>query len=245
MTSGMYSRANFEHQRDRSRLAARVIVPHVLSLTGARSVVDIGCGVGTWLGTFAENGIDDFLGVDGYHVDSDMLQIPTDRFLSTDLREKISIDRTFDLSCSLEVAEHLPPEIAPAFIETLTRLAPAVLFSAAVPGQTGPGHINEQWQDFWAALFERYGFSPVDAIRPKIWGRDDVVFWYQQNVILYLRNDRLPKDYSRPQMLNVAHPSLVGQYVRQLDDKQNISGQEALSALARVVKARLRSSIGF
>jgi SAM-dependent methyltransferase len=235
----MYTRTEFERQRDRSAAAAKVIVPLTLELTQARSVVDIGCGTGTWLRTFAENGIQDYLGVDGHYVEPDLLQIPRERFLTADLREPISTGRTFDLACSLEVAEHLPADGAAAFVEQLTHLAPAVLFSAAIPGQTGPGHINEQWQDYWASLFERFGHSPVDAIRPAVWGDKDVVFWYQQNVLLYLRNDRLPVGWVRPQLMNIAHPELVAQYAHQVSEPAFISGRDALAALGRSLRHRL------
>jgi SAM-dependent methyltransferase len=240
VTTGMYTRAEFERQRERSAAAARAIVPIVLQLTSARSVVDVGCGVGTWLRAFADSGIDDYLGVDGHYVDGDLLQIPRERFLTADLREPISTGRRFDLACSLEVAEHLPPERAESFVEQLTSLAPAVLFSAAVPGQTGPGHINEQWPEFWSALFERRGYSPVDAIRPAVWGREDIVYWYRQNIIVYMRNDRLPANYARPVFLDIAHPELVAQYVKQANAQRIVTGREALKALSTSIVRRLR-----
>ncbi len=173
----MYTRTEFERQRDRSYLAASVIAPEVLRVTAARSVVDIRCGVGTWLRAFAANGVDDMFGLDGSYVDRDLLQIPRERFLEVDLRSKLPELRHFDLACSVEVIEHLPPERAESFIHELTQIAPAVLFSSAIPGQTGPGHVNEQWQSHWCAVFESHGFHPVDVVRPAVWGRDDVVFW--------------------------------------------------------------------
>jgi hypothetical protein len=63
--------------------------------------------------------------------------------------------RTFDLAICLEVAEHLPPEAAEGFIDSLTRLAPVVLFSAAITFQVGNQHLNGQWPDYWATLFRR------------------------------------------------------------------------------------------
>jgi len=34
-----------------------------------------------------------------------------------------------------------------------------VLFSAAIPNQGGTGHINEQWQEYWAEKFYANGFG--------------------------------------------------------------------------------------
>lgn len=238
-TTGMYGRANFERQHQRSRIAADAIMPLVLRATGARSVIDIGCGVGTWLAACARHGVEDYLGIDGYHVDADILQIPREHFRVADLRRPLTFDRSYDLALSVEVAEHLPAEIGPAFVKQLTTAAPAVLFSAAVPGQTGPGHINERWPSYWAALFATDRYFPVDEIRQEMWCREDVVFWYRQNVILYLREDRLPDDYAQPRMLDVVHPELLTRYVDLLKEETHISGRTAVSVLTKSVGRRL------
>ena len=67
----------------------------------------------------------------------------------------------------------------------LVALAPHVLFSAAVPGQGGNNHINEQWQSYWADRFAAHGYGPRDIVRPAV--RDDrsVAYWYRQNAVLY------------------------------------------------------------
>src|SRR5579862_3100091 len=66
------------------------------------------------------------------------------------LDRPFNLGRSFDLAMSFEVAEHLPPDAAKGFVDSLTRLAPLVLFSAAIPFQGGVGHINEQWPEYWA-----------------------------------------------------------------------------------------------
>jgi len=239
MATGMYGRAEFERQHQRSRMAAAVIIPLALRATGARSVLDVGCGVGTWLAACAENGIEDYLGIDGYHVDADLLQIPRQHFQTTDLRQPLALDRAYDLALSVEVAEHLPPEAGPLLVKQLTGAAPAVLFSAAIPGQTGPGHINERSQSYWAGLFAAHGYLPVDEIRPHIWDRDDVIFWYRQNVILYVRRDRLPDDYAPPRLLDIVHPELLKKYVEMAKEERHVSGRTAISALTRSLANRL------
>jgi SAM-dependent methyltransferase len=201
-TSGFY-----ETQRDGSLLSARRIVPEVLRLAGnCRSVVDVGCGVGTWLKVFQENGITDYLGIDGEYVERQMLEIPADHFLAHDLREPLKIDRTFDIVVSLEVAEHLPPSSAETFVNTLTSLGPVVLFSAAVPFQNGNNHINEQWPDYWAGQFAKRGFVAVDAVRKAVWSDTNVEPWYAQNTIVYVKEDRLA-DFPRLAEIRACMPS--------------------------------------
>ena len=140
---------------------------------------------------FRELGIDDITGLDGPWVDPGRMLIPAAHFMTADLRSPITAGRTFDLAMSLEVAEHLPAERAREFVASLTRLAPVVLFSAAVPGQGGTHHLNEQWQSYWVALFQGQGYAPIDILRHRVWADDAVEWWYAQNMLLFVRKDRL------------------------------------------------------
>jgi len=160
-----------------------------MELVRPKSVVDFGCGTGTWLAVFSRYGVREILGVDGPWIDHELLEIPSDRFVARDLSKPFYLDRQFDLVLSLEVAEHLPPESAHGFLDSLTRLGPIVLFSAAIPYQGGTGHLNEQWPEYWASLFERRGFNAVDCIRRRVWENPAVEWWYAQNAILLVRDD--------------------------------------------------------
>src|SRR5262249_50066622 len=159
-----------------------------------RSIVDVGCGLGTWLAAFRELGVTDVVGIDGEYVDRDLLEIPQEQFREVDLSAPFSLDRTFDLAISLEVAEHLPPEAAEAFVESVARLAPVVLFSAAIPFQSGNHHLNEQWPDYWTTLFRRHNYVPIDCIRGKIWDNYEVEPWYVQNSLIFADTSFVQKD---------------------------------------------------
>jgi cyclopropane fatty-acyl-phospholipid synthase-like methyltransferase len=69
--SSSYTKDFYELLQDGSRSSARVILPLLLELLQSQpqSVIDVGCGVATWLGVFQELGIEDCLGVDGDYVD--------------------------------------------------------------------------------------------------------------------------------------------------------------------------------
>lgn len=191
-------------------------MPLVLGLFPSDSVVDIGCGVGSWLRAFAECGVADIAGYDGSYVDQSLLMIPPEQFNPVDLRHEVALPGRFDLAVSLEVAEHLPDTCAHRFVGALTSAAPVVLFSAAVPGQGGTDHINEQWQDYWRALFASRDYQPVDCIRPAIRGDQDVEFWYQQNIIAYCSPEVLRRRSDLAPVpehisLNLVHPTLYQQ----------------------------------
>jgi SAM-dependent methyltransferase len=184
-----YSPDFYEEQRSGARSSAASILPAVFSMVRPASVVDVGCGTGTWLAVARELGVERVLGVDGHHVDRSSLDIAADYFVAADLEQPLRIAERFDLALSLEVAEHLVPNAAAGFVESLTQLAPAVLFSAAVPFQGGINHVNEQWPEYWAELFRANGYYPIGDLRGAIWNDDRVEWWYRQNIFLYVRAD--------------------------------------------------------
>lgn len=200
-----YDQAFFEALRAGSRQSAAVIVPIILDWIQPQRVVDVGCGDGTWLSVFREQGVVNILGIDGDYIKPENLQIPAHQFMPWNLTQPILLDQTFDLAISLEVAEHLPEANASDFVDSLVRLSHVILFSAAIPHQGGTHHINEQWPDYWIQRFEERGYITIDSLRACIWDHPQVEPWYAQNSFIFVRSDRLP-DYSKLQALRVDSP---------------------------------------
>jgi SAM-dependent methyltransferase len=213
------------------------------------SIVDFGCGSGGWLATAAALGVTDIQGVDGEWVAADTLEIPGERFRAVDLTAPLDLGRRYDLAFCLEVAEHLPSDAAPILVGTLTAHAPAVLFSAAIPGQGGEGHVNEAWPSFWQKLFADRGFECFDVLRGPIWTDRAIEVWYRQNLLLFVRQghlaetDRLP---ARPvdlsaAALDVVHPELfMGVQEERTEDLRRFErAYEAQSAELAELKAEV------
>lgn len=150
------------------------------------SVIDVGCGVGTWLAVCRQLGCTVTIGTDRQIIDGTQLQIDAKDFVPANLEERIRFNRRYDLCLSLEVAEHLSRRRAPSFVEDLCALSDMVLFGAAVPGQGGTNHVNEQWHGFWASLFDRNGYGCFDLIRCRVWHDSRVDWWYAQNTYLFV-----------------------------------------------------------
>jgi Methyltransferase domain len=238
-----YSKGFFVAQKDRSYHSALHIVPLIRQIASIHSVCDVGCGLGMWLRVFLEAGVEDIVGVDGNWVDEDSLVIPVSAFRRADLRQSFRLDRCFDLAMSIEVAEHLPESRSTGFVEDLTRLAPLVLFSAAIPRQGGTNHINEQWQSYWAAVFANYGFDACDVLRPLIWNNAEIARWYRQNIILFCRHDFLQKvpgltaGTANSLPLSVVHP----QQYAEIWDEVNV--RASLQLLASALERHLRRTV--
>jgi hypothetical protein len=139
----------------------------------------------------------------------------------------------FDLAISLEVLEHITPEAGARAITWLCQRSDIVLFSAAIPGQRGVHHINEDWQSSGAKQFASHGYLPYDIIRPKVWGLDEVPWWYRQNTIVYAKPESAARFGWTPTEINaldIVHPDLYRPRI------------EALARLRqRSIKGRLRS----
>lgn len=203
--------------RTADRSAARV-VPDLVDLLRPRSVLDVGCGTGVWLRAFLDAGVERVLGIDGAHVPVGELRIPTSDFLATDLESIPTLDRQFDLAISLEVVEHLTASASDAVVALLARSAPAILFSGAVPGQGGRGHINEQWLDHWVGRFEAHDLEAVDVLRSRYWDDTEVGHFYAQNLVLFLRPGHPARSSARAlgQALpwRLVHPGTLAHHVK-------------------------------
>lgn len=132
------------------------VLETVLERFAPRSVLDVGCGTGGSLSFFLEKGID-AMGIEG-----SALAISKNRNASRvrrhDLEVPLDLGRRFDLVWSFEVAEHLRPEKAATFLDSLTRHSDLVVMSAAPKGQGGDGHFNEQPPEYWIGLMAARGF---------------------------------------------------------------------------------------
>lgn len=199
--SGMYAK----HEEDapaRIRNAKRCLslVQHHLPFN---SVVDFGCGLGYWLIAAKALGATRILGIEGHWV-AGRHRLAEDEIVFSDLSQaQHTFDREFDLALSVEVGEHLPDVASRPLVASLTKSAEVVVFSAAIKGQTGVGHINEQPPQYWVQRFWEYGFVPLEMIRPFIQLDSKMYFWLRQNLMVFVNYDLLIR---RPDLLRFALP---------------------------------------
>lgn len=196
----------FYHYEDNSHSSdsAAVGMGYILEMHAPHSILDVGCGTGTWLRAALEAGVAEVEGVDGMYL-GEGLHIPIESRSITDLTQAWNAGKRFDLALCLEVAEHLPITAAPTLIDTLTAHTDAIVFSAACPNQAGEGHLNCQWPQWWQQLFNERGFACSDSIRWRWWNDSRIEPWYRQNCFI-ARRDQDAGTESR--IDSVIHPDM-------------------------------------
>lgn len=198
-------------------------------------VLDVGAGEGLWSRARAE------LAPDALGVALD--ENPGDgvRAWHADRREPLPLyhepdGQRWPLVLCLELAEHLDAETGDWLVSELCRVGARIAWSAAVPGQRGLNHVNEQWPWYWARRFAAHGFVLRDPWREALWADEEVEPWYRQNLLLArpARGGDEPDPFRAPRSL--VHPDIFSWRVADADAWR----QKALDAEADARRARDR-----
>lgn len=171
-------------EQDSAKMFADIVLRHF----SFSSVIDIGCGIGIYLREFEKNG-KEILGYDGAPA-AIKKSLVGDKIKLHDLSTPLILDKKFDLCLSIEVAEHLPPEAADTFVNTLVNLSDTIIFTAAIPGQADRelGHINEQPHEYWIEKFEVRGFvfnKELSAQLRQEMKERGVIWWIVNNLMIF------------------------------------------------------------
>jgi SAM-dependent methyltransferase len=237
----------YKHLEEHHNLVApNEITPILMDLFSPSTVLDVGCGLGTFLKSFKDFGVKKILGVDGTWVDKTLLfkNINSDEFVERDLEEEIILDSKFDLVLSLEVGEHLSDNAANGFVKSLTNAGDIIIFSAAIPFQGGYNHINEQWIGYWEEKFEIFGFRKYDFFKEILWDNPNVFWWYKQNMVVFSKSD-LKINFRENKLTNVVHYDLfLGKSEQCKAFEEDLKGRLSPSFYLKLFAKSILSRIG-
>ena len=208
----MYDKRYYQSLRSHSYGSATKIIGYLTSFLDVSTVIDFGCGMGTWCLAARELGINKIIGIDQNPYNSEYMLISSDQYLQKDLRNTIDLDMSACIVISVEVVEHIEEEYGEIFVENLCRHSDIILFSAAIPHQGGEGHVNEKPCSYWSKIFASKGYCYIDCIRPAFWDDNDVAVWYKNNCILYVKDSVYPSIYPKVSIcppIDIVHPSMV------------------------------------
>ena len=192
-----------------------------------KTVVDFGCGRGTWLEMALSHGASRVLGLDTHALENETQRIPVQY---VDLAQTVHLEEKFDFAMCLEVAEHLPPSSASVLVSSLCQAAHIVVFSAAIPGQGGMYHLNEQPPAYWNELFLTHQFECYD-FRTLFWNDALIQPWYRCNTLVFAHRDAAKRlgnltQYKVQTPLHLVHPDIFKAYA--LSDQNVILHYDAV-----------------
>ena len=128
----------------------------------ALTVLDIGCGPGTYVRALRELGVD-AIGIDTDERVSEQEYLSQQSLFDTKLQAQLVL--------CLEVAEHIDSSLSD---DTAASVAGAVepggmlIWSAAHPGQGGTGHINCQPKSYWHSKLKEAGLERDEETESKL-----------------------------------------------------------------------------
>lgn len=194
--------------------SASIILPYIKKKYDFNSLLDVGCGLGTWSSVAINLGIKEVVAIDSPYVPVHLRTIPQEYFIEKDLTQPFNVGKSrFDLAICLEVAEHLPESSADSLVESLTKHADVILFSAAIPGQGGQNHINEQWPDYWQEKFSKYNFFAFDVLRNHFWDNENIDPWYRQNMLIYTKSETFLNELPTNKIPKLMHPDMFKPHI--------------------------------
>lgn len=188
-----YSQNFYDSVSNRAIKSAQIAANVIGGSIEPTSLIDIGSGQGVWLISISEkfNSVSRTVALDLQPHESsffdELKQSGTNfEFIEVDFEVSKKLpEENFDIAICLEVLEHLTAGTAVEVAQEIGRKCSFVIFSAAITGQGGTGHINERKFSYWMDLMRKQGFVALDVFRPALEKSREVPGYYKQNMMLF------------------------------------------------------------
>lgn len=185
----IYDDVYFDDIERTAASSAPVMAETIVDYFRPTTVLDVGCGSGALLSELSRRGVRG-MGLEYSEAALAYCRRRNLHVLKFDLESgnSLHLKGSFDLVITLEVAEHLPAQVADRYVSLLCSHADNIIFSAAPPGQGGKNHINEQPASYWIRKFSERGFvltaKETEHIKTE-WKSMNVSDWYHENLIVF------------------------------------------------------------
>ena len=164
---------------------------------GIKSMIDFGCGIGSFISGAKSAGVPEVRGLEiGYENAKNYLVADVKDFISYGNVASTSDFGKFDCSVSIEVAEHLLPSDADAFVENLCNSSyRMIILTAARPNQVGMYHFNCQEKEYWIEKISKRGFTFRQDLTEKIangWKKrcNGIPNYLTKNLMIFKSSDK-------------------------------------------------------
>src|SRR4029079_2916208 len=96
-------RNQISQEEEANRRSAELVLAELFQYFAPKSVLDVGCGIGTWLAVAQRMGVAEIQGIEGNWLDRRLVQVPESLIVDVDLEQSFDLGRRFDLVICLEV----------------------------------------------------------------------------------------------------------------------------------------------
>lgn len=197
--------------REGCKRSAAAVLPVIFNTLGTPTgIIDVGAGEGWWTFEAQHLGVGVTCAMD-VEVGGSINPFDAERGDALPGYYPGDEGLPWPLAMCLETAEHVTPAAGDHLVAELCRVSTEIVWSAAIPGQGGDGHINEQWPAYWAERFNRHGFVLDDPWRDDLWDDPSVEPWYAQN-LLYAYRPAPGYERATPPPRALVHPVTWAHY---------------------------------
>jgi SAM-dependent methyltransferase len=223
--------------------AQRVLKPVFNILGVPASFLDIGGGAGSWCAAAKDLGVQRVCLVDACPPNQVIPELSQEEQVQANLEAGIPNQGRFDLVICIEVIEHLSDDAADRLIGQMTSSTNFILFSAAIPGQGGIGHISERLHDYWHAKFSLFQFEKYDVVRPMLISSPDIASIHRQNLFLYAKKGCAHSLADLPQICEDME-LIRAEHLKSLYNKEPIDLRTALGAIPNALRRSIGRRVG-
>jgi hypothetical protein len=150
-------------------------------------VVDLGCGPGMYV--HALNEID----VEAVGYDTDERIKDKQNLYQQSIFDLDSISGIANVALCIEVAEHIKEKLSRQIVKSCLGILERrgiLIWSAAIPGQGGVGHINCQPKEYWHNIFRACGAIRLHELEEDMLSsirRGYHMGWFTQNAMIFMK----------------------------------------------------------
>ena len=99
-------RNQISQEEEANRRSAELVLAKLFQYFAPKSVLDVGCGIGTWLAVAQRMGVAEIQGIEGNWLDRRLVQVPESLIVDVDLEQSFDLGRRFDLVICLEAVSY-------------------------------------------------------------------------------------------------------------------------------------------
>ena len=177
-------RINYDHIAVDEAPSAERIAKWISSALPPGTVLDIGCGPGTYVDALRT------FGITARGIDIDNRVLGKEHLKYQSLFELDDVDQADTVVC-LEVAEHIDESAADLVAYQVARcVKKTLIWTAAQPGQGGIGHINCQSKQYWEEKLTEQGLVRNRELETRMLEfvvQGPHMGWFRNNVMLFTR----------------------------------------------------------